>query len=339
IDPARLVAYARDHFGANGAATGHCLYGNGQYAEAVAILAKVVQEAHPAGLIFHKYALAKAYQKLGKYELANLRLTEANQAFADEMAQRSVYNQWWTRLNLEMKRDEAEQLIYGKGRHRPAIDSLIARSEWQAALDRLEALGKDNELNSRDWTNRGRCQAELWQWEKALAAMDKAIALGADNYNAWFFKGQALSRISQYQKALADFERAEQVAQGPQSRIFHERAIAYNGLRQYDKALAAADRAIELGDSSPWLRTHRGSALAGSGKLPAAIEDFTRAAEGIPDQRTVFLINLAALHVANRDLAAYRQLCAKLFDEYKATDNVYNFNNLCWAMCFAPDAH
>src|SRR5262249_53290026 len=156
IEPARLVAYARDRFGANGGPAGHCLYGNGQYDEAVAILAKVVQEPHSAGLIFHKYVLAKAYQELGKYELPNLRLTEAKQAFADEMAKRSVYNQWFTRLNLEMKRDEAKQLVYGKGRHRPAIDSLIARSEWQAALDRLDALAKENELNSRDWTNRGR---------------------------------------------------------------------------------------------------------------------------------------------------------------------------------------
>src|SRR5262249_35301325 len=51
------------------------------------------------------------------------------------------------------------------------------------------------------------------------------------------------------------------------------------------------------------------------------------------------LDTVAALHVANRDLAAYRQLCAKLFDEYKSTDRAYDFNNLCWAMCFAPDAH
>src|SRR5262249_20567167 len=30
---------------------------------------------------------------------------------------------------------------------------------------------------------------------------------------------------------------------------------------------------------------------------------------------------------------------AKLFDEYKDNDDVNNFNNCCWAMCFAPDAH
>src|SRR5262249_37014493 len=130
IEPARLVAYARNRFDANDAAVGHCLYRNGQYREAVDILSKVIQKPQPGGLIFHKYGLAMAYQRLGKYELANRPLTEANQAFADEMAKISVYNQWWTRLNLEMKRDEAEQLIYGKGRHRPAIDSLIARSEW-----------------------------------------------------------------------------------------------------------------------------------------------------------------------------------------------------------------
>src|SRR5262249_6687188 len=115
--------------------------------------------------------------------------------------------------------------------------------------------------------------------------------------------------------------------------------VAYNGLRQYDKALAAADRAIELGDRFAFIRYHRAEALAGAGKLPAAIEDLTRAAASPPDQRTVFLRHLASLHLAESDLAAYRQLCAKLFDEYKDTGSASEFNNLCWAMCFAPDAH
>src|SRR5262249_21410447 len=177
-------------------------------AEAVAILSKVIQLRQPRGLIFHKYCLAMAYQRLGKYDLANRWLTEANQIAAFEKAKFAPVPV--ARLYLEIKRDEAEQLILGKGRHRPVIDDLIAKGEWQAALDRLDAMAKENELNSRDWTNRGRCHSALSQWDKSLAAIDKAIALGADDFNVWFFRGQALSRIGQYQKALADFDRAEQ---------------------------------------------------------------------------------------------------------------------------------
>src|SRR5262249_21551226 len=98
------------------------------------------------------------------------------------------------------------------------------------------------------------------------------------------FKGQALSRSGDYQKALAAYERADKATGRPvgprESRIFHERAIAYNGLRQYDKALAAADRAIELGDNSPWLRSHRGSALLSLERFDEAISDFNRFRNG-----------------------------------------------------------
>jgi serine/threonine protein kinase/Flp pilus assembly protein TadD len=339
IEGARLVAYARDRLGADYGIIGHCLYRNGQHAEAVEALTKSLGGEQHLGFFWSRYFLAMAYQQLGKYDLAVQWLREANQTFGDEKTLAARVTWWAHRLDLEMLREEAEQLILGKGRHRSMIADLIARGEWQAALDRLDALSKENELNSRDWTNRGRCYTGLAQWEQAVTAYDKAIALGAQGHVLWHNKGFAHNRKGEYGKALSAFERAEQIAKTPSSAMFHEQAIAYVGLRQFDKALAAADGAIELGDNSPWLRYHRGSALAGAGKLPAAIEDFTRAAEGPSAQRTIFLSKVAALHVANRDLAAYRQLCAKLFDEFKGTDTVYNFNNLCWVMCFAPDAH
>src|SRR5262249_3398751 len=220
---------------------------------------------------------AMAFQRLGKYTQANNSLKQANLAAEGRTEPPSQWRlNWPVRLSLELLRDEAEQLIYGKGRHRPVIDDLIAKSEWQAALDRLDALGKDSELNGRDWTNRGHCHRGLSQWDQALAAYDKAIALGDNVYDAWRNKGLAHNRKGEYQKALAAFDRAEQVMERPQSLLFHERAVAYNGLRQYDKALAAADRAIELGDQFGWIRYHRGEALAGAGKLPAAIEDLRR---------------------------------------------------------------
>src|SRR5262249_20479998 len=67
IDSARRVAYVRDRFGANHFAMGHALHRNGQYAEAVDIFTKRLQDTEPGALIWLKYGLAMACQRLGKY--------------------------------------------------------------------------------------------------------------------------------------------------------------------------------------------------------------------------------------------------------------------------------
>src|SRR5262249_51955665 len=94
----------------------------------------------------------------------------------------------------------------------------------------------------------------------------------------------------------------------------------------------------ELEPKNAFFQIGLGEALTNSGQLPVAIKAFTQAAELLP-LRSYPLLRVAELPLANRDLGAYRQICAKLFDEYKDTDDVNNFNNCCWAMCFAPDAH
>jgi Flp pilus assembly protein TadD len=81
---ALLVAYARDCLGTSHGVTGHCLSRNAQYAEAVDVLTRAIQGEEGIGVYWNKFFLAMAYQQLGKYDLAGRRLTEANQAVADE---------------------------------------------------------------------------------------------------------------------------------------------------------------------------------------------------------------------------------------------------------------
>jgi tetratricopeptide (TPR) repeat protein len=368
---ARLVTYARERLGPNHGVTGHCLYRNGQYAEAVDVLTKALQGEQNIGTYWNKYYLAMAYQQLGKYDLADRWLTEANQAVADEKAL-ALRVPWWPhRLDLEMVRDEAEQLILGKGRHRPVIADLIIRGEWAAALDRLDALDKNNQLNSRDWTNRGRCYTGLEQWDKAQTAYDKAIALGANDYHTWFFKGQALSRSGEYQKSLAAYERAEKVSQNPSSGMFHERAIAYNGLRQFDKALASADRAAQLGDNSAWLRIHRAEALAGLRRMDEAISDYSAFLQGVAThawgwqargacyadkgqwsqaradfrealrlepEHSEFHYELVIAELAAGNLDGYRAECRKMANRFGNTTTASHGNNIAYVAVVLPDS-
>jgi WD40 repeat protein/serine/threonine protein kinase len=98
-------------------------------------------------------------------------------------------------------------------------------------------------------------------------------------------------------------------------------------------------RIVELEPKNAFHQYYLARALAGSGQIQAAISSYMAAAEGLPTWRSTVLCYAAVLHLANDDHAAYRQVCAKLFDEYKDTDNADYCNGLCWAMCFVPDAH
>jgi tetratricopeptide (TPR) repeat protein len=106
----------------------------------------------------------------------------------------------------------------------------------------------------------------------------------------------------------------------------------------WSSAVLHWQRVAELEPKNAFLQIGLSNALTNAGQLSAAIKASTRAAELLP-LRNFPLVRVAELHLANRDLGAYRQICAKLFDEYKDNDDVNNFNNLCWAMCLAPDAH
>jgi serine/threonine protein kinase/Flp pilus assembly protein TadD len=371
VDPARLVEFSRGRLGVTPGVVGHCLYRNGQYSEAVELLTKAILDVQGKPSIWDKYFLAMAYQRLGKYEHADRWLMEGNQALANEAELASRVRFWTQRLDLELLRDEAEQLILGKGRHRAVIAELIAKGEWQAALDRLDILGKDNELNSRDWTNRGRGRAGLLQWDKTVAACDKAIALGENDYGVWFLKGIAHNRSREYQKALAALERAEQVAKRPDSGLFHERALAFDGLRQFDKALAAADRAIELGDNSGWLRFHRGNALAGLRRNDEAISDLSETLKEAPTapwvwrirgacyaetgqwsraradfaealrlkpEHSEFHYELVIAELAANNLDGYRAECKKMRERFGNTTSASHGNNIGYVAVVLPDS-
>jgi serine/threonine protein kinase/Flp pilus assembly protein TadD len=114
VGPARLVEFSRGRLAVTPGVVGHCLYRNGQYGEAVELLTKAILDVQDKPAIWDKYFLAMAYQRLGKYDLADRWLTEANQAAAAEKTWAAQLPSWAFRLDLELLRDEAQQLILGK---------------------------------------------------------------------------------------------------------------------------------------------------------------------------------------------------------------------------------
>jgi tetratricopeptide (TPR) repeat protein len=116
-------------------------------------------------------------------------------------------------------------------------------------------------------------------------------------------------------------------------------ARACEAVKLWSSAALHWQRLVELDPTNLSFHISLGDALVNSGQLPAAIDACMRAAEFLPKQRSYWHGRVATLHLANRDEPAYRRLCAKMFDEFKDSKYHREFNNMCDALCYLPDAH
>lgn len=88
-----------------------------------------------------------------------------------------------------------------------------------AAFDRSIAL---NANYCKAWNNRGNALCAMKQYAAALASYDKAIALQPDYHQAWFNRGLLLTEMMAYGNALESYDRA--ITLNPDPRYLHARA-------------------------------------------------------------------------------------------------------------------
>ncbi|WAL61654.1 tetratricopeptide repeat protein [Thermocoleostomius sinensis] len=91
--------------------------------------------------------------------------------------------------------------------------------------DAIAAFNKALALDPRyckAWNNRGNALCGMKRYAEALAAYDKAVALQPDYHQAWFNRGLLLAEIMAYGNALESFNRA--IAISPDPRYLHAKA-------------------------------------------------------------------------------------------------------------------
>jgi tetratricopeptide (TPR) repeat protein len=117
-------------------------------------------------------------------------------------------------------------------------------------------------------------------------------------------------------------------------------AQAFADKRQWDKALAYFDRAIEAerGKSGePALRFQRGSLHAQLGRWQQAADDYARALELDPtDAGNWYRSALLRLQLGDRD--GYRRACARQLERHANTPDPFTVNIVVWQCVLSPDA-
>ena len=111
-------------------------------------------------------------------------------------------------------------------------------------------------------TNRSLCYASMKNWPKSLRDADKAIALKGDWEKGWYRRGVALSNMERYEDAMAAFQKCLDL--NPSSKDYQN---------QYDQA----KRDLYKGLSESEILKMEGNEFFKRGKIPEAIEKYTKA--------------------------------------------------------------
>lgn len=138
-------------------------------------------------------------------------------------------------------------------------------------------------MNALSWANRGNELYRAEQFDEALEAFDRAIALDANFYPAWYGRAQALYVLGKYRDALIAYDRVLQF-QPSLAIVWRNKGVVLALARQPEEALAAFDRALKLkpDDYVTWYL--RGNLFRNNLRSPqSALESYERALQLQPN--------------------------------------------------------
>ena len=157
------------------------------------------------------------------------------------------------------------------------VPSTMNRGAIQSVLDsRLPEKPAEKGATAFDWLKYGNRLWRLGRFKDAVAALDRAIALKPNFYQAFFVKGMALSAQDQFSQAIAAFDSATRL----EPRFYEAwrmKAQMLEAMKQYPQALAAINQAIQIQPSDSLLHSLKGDLLYQSNQYAPATAAYTQA--------------------------------------------------------------
>lgn len=131
--------------------------------------------------------------------------------------------------------------------------------------------------------NMGVTLNKLKRYKESVQAYDRAIVVKPEYADAYFSRGQVYTNANEPDKAVADFQKALALGiKKPKHEVMAAIGNAYNTAKQFEKAAAAYDEAIqEKPDAEYYFR--KGNAIAAAGNMQAAIQAYEAAVAIKPD--------------------------------------------------------
>ncbi len=152
------------------------------------------------------------------------------------------------------------------------------QNEYRKAVD---------ELQSKEWLDKGVGFMNAERYEDALAAFTKAVETDPRNPWAYIDRGWALHSLGDDHQAIRDLNKAAEL--DPQNPwIYANRGIAYNALGDYRQGLLDGDKTARLDANNGWAYINRGWAYLGLGNYSQALAELTKASQVEPQNSFVY---------------------------------------------------
>ena len=264
---------------------------------------------------------------------------------------RAAKDQEATAFRNELDPDDPESPVAVNGlgdRHRQTQRPRQAEEAYKKALVRLEKLA----AAFRD-TPEYRCElaycllapslltdpppaaaqserrfAEIW---RTLPA-DQRSRLGSRLWD----EGRELRAGGHFQEALRVLSKA--IDLNPEhERAYHDRAHAYEGLKEWDRALADFAEAMRISPMNSQNYVCRAGSFELRGQPENAARDYTQLIELKADSPLAWY-KLALFALQRGDHAGYRKLCSRMLERFDEFAGVDDASWATWTCVLAPDA-
>jgi tetratricopeptide (TPR) repeat protein len=159
---------------------------------------------------------------------------------------------------------------------------------YEALADLAELIANDpDDMEAREL--RGLCHYELRRYDRACDDLEVALRLGTDSLRVRQCFADALRCTECFEDSVAECTKLiEQSPASADSLIYVTRALAYEGLKDFESALNDYDRADALQPRDSRILTHRGRLQILRKDYPAAIADSNQAIEIDPQSARAY---------------------------------------------------
>ncbi|MBT9169496.1 MAG: TPR repeat-containing protein YrrB [Syntrophomonadaceae bacterium] len=175
----------------------------------------------------------------------------------------------------------------------------LAQAKGEEEKKQVEAKITDDErmFQANEWFAKGYQHTLNNEYDKAIEAYTRAIALNPNIAGAYYGRGVAYYNKGQYDRAIEDYNKA--IALSPNiAETYSNRGIAYVKKGQHDRAIKDFNKAIALNPNIAGAYSNRGGAYVKKGQHDRAIKDFNKAIALNPNDASAY---------TNRGVAYYEK--------------------------------
>ncbi|MGV8056737.1 MAG: tetratricopeptide repeat protein [Smithellaceae bacterium] len=166
-------------------------------------------------------------------------------------------------------------------------------------------------LSATDWFNKGLQYKLIEEYDKAIDAYTRAIALKTNYVAAYNNRGNAYEEKGQNDRAIKDYKEAIAIDSNVVE-AYYNLGHVYNRKGQYDDAIENYNKAIKLDPNEPDAYDNRGFSYSRKGQYKRAIEDYNKSLTLKPDHANAYNnrgVAYANLRRMGRAISDFQKAC------------------------------